>query len=511
MDNHDTSLIKCPHCGRTVLRSGRNCPYCLEPLAKSKHRNARQKSPRHERQASSGSKASSSKKQKALILIPIFFLIAFVLLAAGYLFASLFTDADMAKPEKLSFSSDLNDAIDEQAEGVPPRPARKPTVHIRNKKEPASGSEGGATPRDSGEDNLAKKQEAARPDTSSEQNEERERRIQAVFTEIFEELKKEEIITTDTIYMKSGREIHCSIIEESDTRVKIRRRGVTITVPKEKIESIKSMTLEDMEQQLRELAMARATEVVDKDLVRDGRKWVPRQETVEYKIESFLAFLQEGGTVANGLLGGKLRLKVKTKERPDGAPDDMSLVAIEAKGTGLDVARLSNLLSLPIKASGRYNLNVTAELDKHDLTTLSGQASVDGTNAGIPPIDAGMIVLPRNVATQFNANLSAKDGEISIKGFALRGKAYDLSGNGIIRLSNPLASSTVNCSFYIILKEPPTLKDPELIRLGGKGFLNALVKARTKLAFELVGTLRSAEIKLAPGSNQFPLVKQLNR
>lgn len=124
---------------------------------------------------------------------------------------------------------------------------------------------------------------ASSPDATDGTREDRgeqecEERIEKIFKEILEDLKKQDVHSPDTVYLKSGKELHCTILEESDIGLKIRYRGITITKDRDDIERVESKAPETVEAELREMALAQARRIVDKNLVRYGREWVSLEE-----------------------------------------------------------------------------------------------------------------------------------------------------------------------------------------------------------------------------------------
>lgn len=119
------------------------------------------------------------------------------------------------------------------------------------------------------------------PEKNAKQNQKREERIRQVFEKILDELKKQGVLTPDIVYLKSGEELQCTILEESDTNVKIRYRGITATKEKDDIERIESRSPESVEAELREVALAQATKIVNEGLVRYGLEWITPEEKTE--------------------------------------------------------------------------------------------------------------------------------------------------------------------------------------------------------------------------------------
>jgi hypothetical protein len=85
-------------------------------------------------------------------------------------------------------------------------------------------------------------------------------------------------LTTDTIYLTTGQVLHCTIVEESDSTLKIRSGGVTTLVEKNRIENTESRPVESVDHELRRMALKQAITIVDEDLVRYGDEWISPEE-----------------------------------------------------------------------------------------------------------------------------------------------------------------------------------------------------------------------------------------
>ncbi len=474
------NLKRCPHCGKTILRRGTTCPYCLQPISEADRGKTRGPRRLGKQGRSKGSGVSSVAGKDAVVYALAFLMGPLLFFIVYSLFHSMLYGAEITRPEKLQWPPDTSVADPDPTRNAAGDSATPRAGHITGES-----SSGGRLR----EVKTAKVVGADESDTSAE----REKKIEEAYAQVLEDLRRSEDVTTDTILLKSGRQIECEVTGESDTRIEVRHKGVTITLAKDKIESIERRTPEDVEAELQRLAMARATEIVDEDLVREGRKWVPRKETKQFQVELLRSLLSAGKSSTAEFLGGKLSLD------PRGAVDG-PITILDAKAVGIDVYELCELLSLPIRARGTCDMDVTTDIAGFELAKLNGRASIIGRDLRVSSVDLEMVALPSTRNAVFTANLVARDGEIRIKSLALKGTAYDLSGTGKIRLSDPLENSRIDFSFSIVFKEPPTLKDRRLIELGAGALMDGLAASGMKLPFKLVGTLESAKIEPGPGS-----------
>lgn len=106
----------------------------------------------------------------------------------------------------------------------------------------------------------------------------RKQKIKALSDEIYEELKRKEVLTTHTFFLKSREKLDCTITKDMGTHWKIRYKGMTTIIDKDKIESIKSRSPQRVEMELRKMALEQATQIIDNGLVHYDDKWITPEE-----------------------------------------------------------------------------------------------------------------------------------------------------------------------------------------------------------------------------------------
>jgi hypothetical protein len=357
--------------------------------------------------------------------------------------------------------------------------------------------------------------------------------------QIMEQLREEEAVTPYTISLKSGREINCDIISESDARITLRHRGLTTTLEREAVERIEHRPPETVERELKELALARATEMVDDDFRENGQYWVsPEQEertqsrqstttlqtksdedghtkslnsrTDVEKLESLLSLAREMGVVRADFFGGTLRLEDASGARSGGGSDSESFVAFEAEARQMDLAQVCNFLGLPVQLIGLCNADVEAAFDGGRVATLSGKAEITANEVAIPPLTLDALMLPPNQAA-FVAKLSAEKGTLVIEGLLLEGTTYSISGNGTVRLPDKVEESVIESSLSIKFNKAPTVTDT---RLGGKGaqyLLETIVASKKAIPVKLSGPVSKPEMLIVYDSEVGPVVWKLGQ
>ena len=124
-----------------------------------------------------------------------------------------------------------------------------------------------------------------KPDDRNKQSEEivdknhhREQSIKEVSEQVLTDLKKQDALPPNTIYLKSGKEMQCTILEELEIHLKIRYRDITMDIAREKIERIETKKPKSVEAELRKMALEKAKKIVDGGLVRYGPKWITPEE-----------------------------------------------------------------------------------------------------------------------------------------------------------------------------------------------------------------------------------------
>jgi type II secretion system protein N len=209
--------------------------------------------------------------------------------------------------------------------------------------------------------------------------------------------------------------------------------------------------------------------------------------------------------------GGLLWLNVRFDALPHGSSNDPRFAALQARARRLDIAKLCDFFQTPVVASGRCDADVEAELDERSPTDLKGWTLVKGEQLEIPRIALEKLVLPPNREAGFSARLSAKDRKVFIEKFQLVGTAYDLSGKGVIRLSEPFEDSPIDCSFSAMLKEHVSITDERLARNGAEHVVGTLVATGGKVFLRVTGTLEKPEAQLDAASSLGSILEQLAR
>lgn len=202
--------------------------------------------------------------------------------------------------------------------------------------------------------------------------------------------------------------------------------------------------------------------------------------------------------------GGLLWVKFRTEPSPEGSP-----VAFEARARKMDISQLCDFFQAPVKASGRCDLDVEAEVDEHDVRKLNGKALALGNQIEVPPLELDKLSLPTNREGKLNAKLSAGNGKILIQNFKFDGTAYNLSGQGEIILSEPFEQSRLKCSASGIFKEHFSINDDRL--QGAQQIADTLVATQSELFFKIGGTIEKPDVQLDAGSSVGSLMQHLQR
>ena len=209
--------------------------------------------------------------------------------------------------------------------------------------------------------------------------------------------------------------------------------------------------------------------------------------------------------------GGILWLNVRIDTLPQSSSNGSQLAAFEARARQLDIAKLCTFLQTPIVASGRCDFDAEAELDGRNPTGLRGWTLVKGEQIEIPRVDLDMLSLPPNRQVALTARLSAEDGKLFIEKLQLVGTAYDLSGKGLIRLSEQVEQSAIDCSLSAILKERVSITDERLSRSSAEQIVGTLITTRSKVFLKLTGTLEEPKARLDAASSLGSILDQLGR
>ncbi len=189
------------------------------------------------------------------------------------------------------------------------------------------------------------------------------------------------------------------------------------------------------------------------------------------------------------LFGGALWMALSADAPAGDALNAPSSIAVDARARTLDVSRLCEFLQMPVTAQGFVDADVEGVANPKNPTSLSGTAVVMGRDVYVPPITTGKLALPENRGVEFAAKLSARDGNIFVDEFSAGGTGYEISGQGVAKLADPVELSPLDGSFSVVFKENFTITDERLAGNGGRELAAALVASRGKVTFRLGGTI----------------------
>ncbi len=167
----------------------------------------------------------------------------------------------------------------------------------------------------------------------------RKQKIKSLTREIFEQLKRDETITPDTLHLKSGRVIHGTIVGDRGDHWKTRVGGVTATVAKSDVERIERKPPRDVDRELRRLALEQAIRIVDEGLVRHGDDWITPEER-EIRMRAAQTKLEIEKLEAQRAFAAKPPRRSsqlppqRSSIRADGGVDFSSVVVVEGRGFG---------------------------------------------------------------------------------------------------------------------------------------------------------------------------------
>ena len=221
------------------------------------------------------------------------------------------------------------------------------------------------------------------------------------------------------------------------------------------------------------------------------------------------------GTVDAGMnadfFGGTLWLDLKTENPAKSSSDVLSFFTFDARAREMDIAQVCTFFGSSIFVSGLCNADAEGELDERDPTTLKGQALLIGEEIGIPPLFIKGLILPENSDARFTAKLSAKNGTLLIEKLRLNGTAYKLSGNGEVKISDPLELSPINGSFSMIFHEPPIITEEQIADAGGEEMLETLVESGAEVFFTVNGPAKRPDVQLDPKTSLGSLLEKSRR
>ena len=546
MDGINPQTKQCPYCERTINKSSHRCPHCQQSLAGLEQHHWEQSSPSIELKEAIAPKAVPGKMQIARVLVLIFLLLSFVSIITFQVLPSMIDAIDRPEPLFDQDASRYPDPPRHRATQYPPVSTETSSLRMVGSNEQAGKPEFATRNALPGPLALTENNPTTEQEKSSGRESEIEKRARTVYTQVLKDLRKNGAATKDKIYLKSGAEIRGTVLEQADTHIKVRYKGLTTTIEKKKIERIESSTAEEVERELHELALAQAKKIMRADLVRHGKEWITREKkaeriraagtepdkekivarmdvrtkaarpkapvqydskhfegkTWEEKLEMIFALAREEGSKTIDFFGGSLWLEIIEALPPD-ADAESAPIAFEARARNLDVTQISDASGSPIKAAGSADADVEAEVDVvdlNDLTSLTGKALIVAKQIELPRIDLGLLLLPANRKAGFNADLAAKDGYLVINGFRFEGTAYSLSGDGIIQIATPPERSPIELSLLVLLKESPTVTDQALAKAGAAVIVDALVSSQAELPIKVTGTLEKPEVQFDTSS-----------
>ena len=209
--------------------------------------------------------------------------------------------------------------------------------------------------------------------------------------------------------------------------------------------------------------------------------------------------------ISSDFFGGTLWMDVGAESSTRGR------LVFDVRARGVDIGRLSEILGDQSGIRGNGDLDVEGELVGGDPTTLTGRALAMGRNVSMPPLDLGRVVLPANNNTKFTAAITADQGTIRFDKLEANGSAYDLSGTGTIRITDPFERSPIDCKFSMIFRQPPTIADKRLAGNGAEYLMGAVVESGAEVFFKVSGSVDDPEASLDLSSSLGSILKQSSR
>ena len=261
MQHGPNGLRECPHCGEQIKRTSHICPHCRESLAALDQKEWERATPiPHSEQAPSSETSPGLGK---VALRPLF---VFVAIALVFAFTLFFYAGSADKPVEDSAPPTAPTSISHDRQVAPKR------YELTGITEPnALSSPTERAPADAKEQVDAGKQLA-------EQAEARKQKIKSLSDDIYSKLKEEEVATTDTIHLKSGRVLQCTVIDDLGAQLKVRYKGVTTTIAKTDIEKRTHLSQQAVDMKMRRISLEQAIATVDNELVFYGGEWITPEE-----------------------------------------------------------------------------------------------------------------------------------------------------------------------------------------------------------------------------------------
>jgi hypothetical protein len=512
----------CHYCGQPVKVGSYRCPHCDRSLAAVEQQEWEQSDPSSE---SSEESYDRQEPGSGIRLSPVAVAV-FLAVISGAVIYVLF----LRQPNK-----------DGDLPAIFNTPIRKPVASVAQKNE----QEKTSFIRIHEDSDSALKDisaSAGKPGESNIQTEKRIRleKIQLTSAHILEEVRKEENLKAYTVRLTSGREIKCETVSEADNQVTIKLGGLTATFERESIESIEHQSADAANKEMEQMALARATQIVDQGLVRHGNDWITpaekarrlqqsrareraaattvrettvatpvetkqdfatrRPQTDQEKLKALLSLVREKQVVDADFFGGRLHIEDRGGQWPGGDDKDSSIIAFEAQAEQIDVAQLCEFLKLDFAAAGICEAEMDGGVDTRDPKTLTGEAHVTCREMTIPPIDLSPILSPSNENAALSLSLLAENGIITIEGFQVVGNAYNVVGNGTVRIADEPKQSPINGKFKIILKEAPTLADAGKAGKSMQYVLDALAGSGTEIDVTLSGPISDPKADMVADS-----------
>ena len=257
MQHDPNGLRECPHCGKQVRRTTHICPHCRESLAELDQDSRERTSP-----LPYSDKAAPPQPSRRLTQIVFSPFSVFVLIAVAFAFS-------------LFFYKGTENELREDAPESEPAPAVEPIPIERRAPRRRYEITDITTPTTP---TVGTDEEAYAARKRSHQAAARKQKIKSIANDIFRKLKQEEVATTDTLYLKSGRVLHCTIIEDLGLQWKVRYKGVTTTIEKADIDQIKHLSQQAVDMKMRRMSLEQAIRIVDTGLVRHGDTWITPEE-----------------------------------------------------------------------------------------------------------------------------------------------------------------------------------------------------------------------------------------
>ena len=177
----------------------------------------------------------------------------------------------------------------------------------------------------------------------------RQEQIESLANKILKDMRKDDAVTTDTLFLKSGIQINCAILSETVSHYTISYNGLESAFPKSKVMRVENQSQESVEEELRKIALAKATRIVDYGLVPYGNEWILPDEK------------------AYRLMKVQMRLEAKRIE----AGVQTEIAEVEKK---VESVRRGTILEVPITVEDRVGPQIFVE-----VTLVGKEASADIT------------------------------------------------------------------------------------------------------------------------------------